>query len=78
MKRRTFLQLLAALPFLPHLYKHPAQAAKPYDSSGGQWVFDGVNGLTFPVTTKQGCLPSALTIQNFRALSFLERLFGGN
>jgi hypothetical protein len=78
MTRRTFLRLLLLLPFLPYIDTPYIQAAEPYDSSGGQWVFDGVNGLTFPATTKRGCLPSALHARGFRALTFLERLFGGN
>ena len=79
MNRRTFLQFLALLPFVPSLHL-PLPELERYDSSGGQWVFDGVNGLTFPATIpvlhKQ--TPNATRVYNFRALTFFEQLFGGD
>jgi len=73
--RRLFLQLCAALAFAPVLHLPlPAAPPEPYDSSGGQWVFDGANGLTFPALEVS---PSAAKVQGFRAWTFLERLLGG-
>jgi hypothetical protein len=76
MNRRTFLKLLVFLPFAQWLHLPLPIQSEPYDSSGGQWVFDGVNGLTFPAGTTQK-KTTAATITNFRAVTFLERLFGG-
>jgi len=77
MKRRTFLQFLCALSVAPFLHLQIPTPAEPYDSSGGQWVFDGVNGLIFPVETTQKKRTTAARITDFRAITFLERLFGG-
>ena len=71
MKRCAFLQLLMCLPVLRWLPASPVQA-RPY--TGGQWVFDGVHGLTFPATSGP---PNATRLLNLRALTFFERLFGG-
>ena len=76
MKRRTFLQFLCALSVAPFLHLQIPTPPEPYDSRGGQWVFDGVNGLKFPVGTTQK-KATAARITNFRAVTFLERLFGG-
>lgn len=81
MNRRTFLQLIGLLYIAP-LLRLPIPELEPerYDSSGGQWVFDGVNGLTFPAVAGAPLrqTPSATKMRKFRALTFLERLFGGN
>ena len=77
MKRRTFIQFLCALSIAQFLHLPLPTQAEPYDSSGGQWVFDGVNGLTFPVDTTREKFANAARITNFRAVAFLERLFGG-
>jgi hypothetical protein len=74
MKRRAFLQLLALLPVMP-LLRLPLPEVAHSDST--QFVFDGVNGLTFPATVTNGCLPMATRIMNLRALTFLERVLGG-
>jgi hypothetical protein len=74
MRRRTFLQLLAFLPCAPWLSKTPARA-EAYDSNAGQWVFDGVHGLTFPATTHKHAPVNAATIARFRAHSFFEQLW---
>ena len=76
MNRRTFLQLCGFLSVSPFLHLRLPEF-EPYDSSGGQWVFDCVNGLTFPVSNIKS-KTSRTAIISFRALSFLERLFGGN
>ena len=75
--RRLFLQLCAALAFAPVLHLPlPTAPPEPYDSSGGQWVFDEVNGLTFPATPAPHAA-SAVRIRRWRALTFLEKLLGG-
>jgi hypothetical protein len=75
MNRRTFLQLLLLAVAAPFVTLPTQAAAAPV---AGQWVFDGVNGLTFPaVAPTRGCVPTATRVVNLRALTFLERLFGG-
>jgi len=76
MNRRTFLQLLGFLSIAPVLDWQTTNA-EPYDSSGGQWVFDGVGGLTFPATVTRRATSNAARVQGFHALTFLERLLGG-
>ena len=71
MNRRAFLHLLALLPFvrLPRL----PEVARPRATSG-QFVFDGVNGLTFPADALLRKTPTSARIVHFRWLSFFERL----
>jgi len=79
MNRRAFLQLLGFLSIARFVTLPLPAAAEPYDASGGQWVFDGVNGLTFPAVSpvQRGCAPTAARVVRLRALTFLERVFGG-
>jgi len=71
MNRRVFLQLLALLPFV-RILRLP-EAARPRATSG-QFVFDGVNGLTFPADALPRKIPNAARIVNFRGLLFPERM----
>ena len=50
MKRRTFLQLLLLLPFAR--WGRTVTATSAVASANGQFVFDGVNGLTFTTDKK--------------------------
>jgi len=68
MNRRTFLQFIALLPFVP--YVDIAQAPQ---TTSGQFVFDGVSGLTFPNSELRNAA-TGMAIIKFRALSFFERL----
>jgi len=71
MNRRTFLQLLALLPFV-RILRLP-EVARPRATSG-QFVFDGVNGLAFPADALPRKIPTAARIVNFRGLLFPERM----
>ena len=109
MNRRTFLHLLALLPFvrLPRLPEVAVTdvasgvgaaigggasntASGDYSAiaggltndaigsyattTSGQFVFDEVNGLTFPADTSLRKTPTSARIVRLRGLSFFERL----
>jgi len=79
MNRRTFIKFLALFPLA--LRYGGAVSAMPTAADippvSGQFVFDGVNGLTFPASSAPGCLPTATRVVKLRALSLFERIFGG-
>ena len=82
MNRRTFLQLLVVGATAPLWYRSCVQVGG-FDRAAGQFVFDGVNGLTFPATpaalpAPARHRPNATQITRFRAWTFLEKLLEGH
>ena len=73
MNRRAFLQLAGLVP-VSALLRLPLYT--PLEE-GGQFVFDGVNGLTFLAEPQLREIASSAGIVRFRRLSFIERLLEG-
>lgn len=74
MNRRTFLQIAGLFPFMAYL-RFPVVVAAAPQAESGQFVFDGVNGLTFPADSViQHREPTRAGVVRFRRVSFLERI----